>query len=76
MPRTKLDKRPSPLFILINGATAGMTRCEVGQILGMKSSQTVKERMRNPETLTVAELLKLSRNLHIPIEDLRQAITY
>ena len=75
MHRTKLDKQPSKLYILLNGAAAGKTRYELGEILG-RCPQTVKERMRNPETLTVAELTKLSRHLHIPLEDLRQAITY
>ncbi len=75
MPRTKLDKQPSKLYILLNGAAAGKTRYELGEILG-RCPQTVKTKMRNPETLTVAELTKLSRHLHIPLEDLRQAITY
>ena len=75
MARTILDKRPSKLFILLNGAAAGKSADELANILN-KSPGTTRKRMRQPEDLTLAELKRLGRGLHISIDDLRQAITY
>ena len=75
MSRANLDKQPSPLFILINGAAATKTKQELAQMLGMCEA-TVRSRLRRPETMTLNELYRLCRLLHIPLEDLRQAITY
>ena len=75
MPRTKLDRRPSKLFILLNGAAKGKTNAELGVIIG-KKAQTTGYRLADPDTLTIGELKRLCRNLHIPIEDLRSAIEY
>ena len=75
MPRTKLDKAPDKLYILLNGAAAEKTRYEIGEIIG-RCPATVKSKMRNPKSFTLEEILKLGRSLHIPIEELRQAITY
>lgn len=75
MPRTRFDRQPGKLFILLNGAAAGKTRDELGEIIG-KGAQTTGWRLKNPDTLTVGELRALGKKLHIPIEDLRNAITY
>lgn len=76
MPRTILDKpKHSKLYILLNGATASLTREELGVIIGC-CAQTARERMRRPEDLPIKDLYKICRNLHIPLDELRQAITY
>ena len=75
MSRTKLDKQPSPLFILINGAAATKTKQELAQMLGMCEA-TVRRRLMRPETMTLNELYRLCRLLHIPVDELRRAITY
>lgn len=75
MPRTVFDKKRDKLFILLNGSAAGKSRDELGAIIG-KGAQTAGTRLNSPDTLTVGELKKLCRSLHIPLEDLRQAITY
>ena len=75
MTRTKLDKAPDKLYILLNGAAATKTKQELAQMLGM-SETTVRSRLRRPETMTLNELYRLCHLLHIPLEDLRQAITY
>lgn len=75
MPRTKLDRRPSKLFILLNGAAKGKTNAELGAIIG-KCGKTAGQRMADPSDFTLEELKRLCRNLHIPIEDLRSAIEY
>lgn len=75
MARTKLDNQPSPLFILINGAAATKTKRELAQMLGV-CEVTVKRRLMRPETMTLDELYRLCRLLHIPVDELRRAITY
>ena len=76
MPRTVFDKpKHSKLYVLLNGSAANLSRDEIGAIIG-KSAQTARERMRKPETLTVAELYAICRKLNIPLDELRQAITY
>jgi len=76
MPKTVFDKPShSKLYILLNGSTAELSRDELGTIIG-KSSQTARTRMKRPEDLSVSELYKICRKQHIPIEELRQAITY
>ena len=75
MPRTRYDT-PShrELRVLLSGSaeTEGVTLERVGDILGC-SPATASRRMKEPGTLTLDELVKLGRGLHIPIEDLRNA---
>lgn len=73
MPRTKFDKTPSRMFVLLNGSAIGKSREELGAIIG-KGAQTASERLKNPDTLTLGELKRLARKLHIPVEDIRAAI--
>lgn len=81
MPRSLLDKNKrnkfAKLVILINGAArfSGKTQNELGAVLG-RERRTVGKYLRNPQELSVEDLLKLGRNLDIPIEDLRQTLTY
>ena len=80
MPRTKLCARDGPyrkLGLLINGhaKVEGKRLDELGHILGV-CSKTAGEYMKNPERMRVEQLLKLARNLHIPIEDLRDGVRY
>lgn len=75
MPRTVFDKKRDKLYVLLNGSTADLSRDELGAIIG-RCPRTARERMRRPETLTLEELFKICRKQHIPIEELRQAITY
>lgn len=75
MPRTIFDKKRDKLLVLLNGYAAGKSRDELGTIIG-KGAQTAGTRLHDPDTLTVGELKKLARNLHIPVEELRNAITY
>ena len=73
MPRNKFDKTPSRMFVLLNGSAIGKSREELGTIIG-KGAQTASERLKNPDTLTLGELKRLARKLHIPVEDIRAAI--
>ena len=73
MARTKFDKTPSRMFVLLNGSAIGKSREELGAIIG-KGAQTASERLKNPDTLTLGELKRLARKLHIPVEDIRAAI--
>jgi len=76
MPRSIFDKPAhSRLYILLNGATADMSRDELGAIIG-RTAATARARMKRPEDLTVAELTNICRSRRVPIEELRQAIVY
>lgn len=46
---------------------------KLARILGYHPN-TGRDRMKNPDALTVAEIRQISRKAHIPIEELRGAI--
>lgn len=79
MPRTKLDKsrKHEKLLVLIKGtaATQGKQASDLANMMGCSIS-TVFGRMREPGNFTLAELEGLGRGMHIPIEELRQSITW
>lgn len=80
MPRiTYLDtKNPTEdkIVTLLYGAmeTEGVQKQDVAAALGMTTA-TLLRRKKNPLDFTLGELQKACRKLHIPIEDLRAAIT-
>lgn len=80
MPRTNLCKREDPhaqISRLLIGAI-GLTpnpAASAAAILSI-SENTARSRLRHPGDLTVSELIRLSRGLHIPIDELRAAIRY
>lgn len=80
MPRvTYLDtKNPTEdkIVALLYGAlaTEGLRQQELANALGMDAS-TLLRRKKSPLDFTLGELQKACRKLHIPIEDLRAAIT-
>jgi hypothetical protein len=80
MPTSNLDKhndKYGKLGRLINGAVSWdeKTYTEVGAVLGLKW-RAAKRYLKNPEKMTVEQLLKLSRRLNIPIDDLRATMRY
>lgn len=80
MPRvTYLDtKNPTEdkIVTLLYGALEreGVQKQELAEALGMKT-RTLSRRRKSPLDFTLGELQKACRKLHIPIEDLRAAIT-
>lgn len=81
MPRTKLDERRMPKHAavgkLIIGTAAMMDvgTAGISEILDC-CNNTAIHRLRNPGELTLDELVRLGRGLHIPIDELRSAIRY
>jgi len=79
MPRTIFDKhgKCDKFLTLIRGTaiTHNKTYADIGVIMGCHSN-TVVHRMNKPENFTIGEMLKIGRALNIPIEELRQSITY
>lgn len=75
MPRLSKDERMQSVSRLIWGAisTQGLSLDELTDKTGISRS-TMFRRKANPETITLGELDKLVRFLHIPIEDVRNAI--
>lgn len=78
MPHVNLEettRKNEKLQTLLHGTmrTRGMTFGELAGKMGV-TNKTISGRFKNPENLTVGELLKLSRILDIPIEDIRQSI--
>lgn len=80
MPRvTYLDtKNPTEdkIVTLLYGALEreGVQKQELANALGMDAS-TLLRRKKSPLDFTLGELQKACRKLHIPIDDLRAAIT-
>ena len=80
MPRvTYLDtKNPTEdkIVTLLYGALEreGVQKQELAEALGMKP-HTLLRRRKSPLDFTLGELQKACRTLHIPIDDLRSAIT-
>ena len=79
MPKTIFEKprKYDKLMTLIigNAAVKGKSRPDIAHIAGIAES-TIYTRFRAPENFTIDEILRLGRGLNIPIEELRQAITY
>lgn len=79
MPRVKpLGANPTEqkIVALLYGAmeTEGVQKQDVAAALGM-TTRTLLRRKKNPLDFTLGELQKACRKLHIPIDDLRSAIT-
>lgn len=72
MPKINLN-RPcrDPLLMLLRGY--GVTGADLGAAIGRNAS-TGCSRMRDPGTITVAELRAISRVCDIPIDELRRSI--
>lgn len=80
MPRVSLDPKNNKyrkLTILINGAVAadGKNVEEIGRLLGV-CRQTASKYLMSPEIMPLETLLKVTRSLGIPIEELRECIRY
>lgn len=78
MPRVKLaEPKRDRLRELFCGVMAVQEKetADVAAMLGC-SQPTALRRLREPKTMTIEELLKLSRGFDIPLEEVRQAITY
>lgn len=78
MPRVKMNEpKRDKLLELIAGVMKGMGKetADVAAMLGV-SQPTALNRLRNPKSMTIEELLKVSRGLNIPLEEVRAAITY
>lgn len=77
MPRVNLNRsRYERLIQTIYGAkkASGKTNVQISTACGWKSETTFGNRINHPENFTIGELLKLSRQLNIPVDELRQAI--
>ena len=79
MPRTIFDKKPKnlKLGVLINGSIqmADKSTDDIANILDC-CPNTARARLRDPGSMTVDDLRALGRALHIPIDELRDAIQY
>jgi hypothetical protein len=81
MPRTKLDaynQRHGKLAVLIAGNISVQKRSidEISRILRVKDPRTARKCIENPESIPLNTLLKLCRGLHVPIDEVRSAISY
>lgn len=79
MPRVKLlgvNPTEQKIVALLYGAmeTAGVQKQELAAAMGITTA-TLLRRKKDPLDFTVRELQKACRALHIPIDDLRSAIT-
>lgn len=79
MPRVKplgVNPTEQKIVSLLYGAmeTEGVQKQDVAAALGMTTA-TLLRRKKNPLDFTVRELQKACRTLHIPIDNLRAAIT-
>lgn len=80
MPRVPYLNTKNPtedkIVTLLYGAmeTEGLQKRDVASALGMTTA-TLLRRKKSPLDFTLGELQKACRKLHIPIEDLRAAIT-
>ena len=80
MARTKNDPRNHKyrkLEVLINGSMTAEKRSlsDMARILDMHEN-SARKYLRDPSLLTVDMIGRLGRNLHIPIEDMRECIKY
>lgn len=68
-----LQKQPfSSMGRLLKGY--GMTAAKLAEILQC-SQPTARQRLAEPERLTLGDLDRINRAGHIPLEELREAIT-
>lgn len=79
MPRVKplgVNPTEQKIVALLYGAmeTEGVQKQDVAAAMGITTA-TLLRRKKNPLDFTVRELQKACRALHIPIDDLRSAIT-
>lgn len=79
MPRVNpfgVNSTEQKIVTLLYGAmeTEGLQKRDVASALGMTTA-TLLRRKKSPLDFTLGELQKACRKLHIPIEDLRDAIT-
>lgn len=79
MPRVNpfgVNSTEQKIVTLLYGAmeTEGLQKRDVASALGMTTA-TLLRRKKAPLDFTLGELQKACRKLHIPIEDLRAAIT-
>lgn len=79
MPRVKplgVNPTEQKIVALLYGAmaTEGLQQQELADALGMDVT-TLRRRRKSPLDFTLEELQKACRKLHIPIEELRAAIT-
>lgn len=79
MPRTILERQKpdSKLMMLILGKAAvrKLNKTQLAQMAGC-SANTMYSRAENPDSMTLGELLGVAKGMDIPIDELRQAITY
>ena len=79
MPRVKplIQKRGETLIALLWGMMAVQSTnvAVVADKTGIKKS-TLYRRKKSPEDMTLGEILTMGKALHIPIDDIRQAIRY
>lgn len=79
MPRVKplIERRGEAIVNLLWGAMATQetSAAETAKRAGIDRA-TLGRRKKKPEDFTVGELTALGKALHIPIEDLRQAMKY
>lgn len=79
MPRVNLGRKPEndALVRLLWGAAAaeGVGQEEMAKMAGI-ALRTLYLRKKDPSKLTVEQLRKLGRGLHIPVEDMRSALRY
>lgn len=79
MPKTVFDKprKYDKLLSLLRGTA--LTNCktyiDLGKMIGCNQN-TMVSRFKHPEKFTLDELTHMGRGLNIPIEELRQSITY
>ena len=80
MTRSRYDqktKRYQKLIVLIWGTVSAkdITIERLATAIGVSDS-TIYSRKRNPGDFSIEELCRIGRHLNIPIEELRQCITY
>ena len=79
MPKTVFEKKPKhdKLMTLILGTAKvnGKRNPEIAKMAGVGEA-TIYARFKTPGNFTLDELTGIGRGLNIPIEELRQAITY
>ena len=76
MPRLK-QEQPRRLSVLIQGTVAalGLNTDQLCRIMDCSHSTALK-RLRDPGCMTVDQLLRTGRGLGIPIEEIREAISF
>ena len=77
MPRLReIQPKHARLRVLLQGTAAALGKSaeEVAEIWDC-SLPTARKRMRDPGSITVDQLLAISRGLGIPLEEIRNAIS-